>query len=93
MYLISPGVTHSCDLMQIPSLWIIYYTIISAIISIISTILSTSVLIAPFMVKHMTDIADMISERFFGIIQDKIIELGLFEFVTTKETENPTTDL
>ena len=41
------------------------------------------------MVKHMTDIAHMISGRFFGIIQDKIIELRLFEFVTTKETENP----
>ena len=42
--------------------------------------LSTSVLIAPFMVKHMTDIAHMISGRFFWIIQDKIIELRLFEF-------------
>ena len=51
--------------------------------------LSTSALIAPFMVKHMTDIAHMISGRFFWIIQDKIIELRLFEFVTTKETENP----
>ena len=71
----------------------IYYTIISKIISIISTILSTSVLIAPFMVKYMTDIAHMISGLFFGIIQDKIIELRLFEFVTTKETENPIMDL
>ena len=51
--------------------------------------LSISVLIAPFMVKHMTDIAHMISGRFFWIIQNKIIELRLFEFVTTKETENP----
>ena len=58
-----------------------------------STILSTSVLIAPFMVKHMTDIAHMISGRFFGIIQDYIIEHRLFEFVTTKETENPIMDL
>ena len=55
--------------------------------------LSTSVLIAPFMVKHMTDIAHMISGRFFGIIQDKIIGLRLFEFVTTKGTENPIIDL
>ena len=71
----------------------IYYTIISTMISIIYTILSTSVLIAPFVFKHMTDIAHMISGRFFGIIQDKIIELRLFEFVTTKETENPIMDL
>ena len=35
----------------------------------------------------MTDIAHMISGRFFGIIQNYIIELRLFEFVTTKETE------
>ena len=46
-----------------------------------------------FLDKHMTDIAHMISGRFFGIIQDKIIELRLFEFVTTKETENPIMDL
>ena len=45
------------------------------------------------MVKHMTDIAHMISGRFFGIIQDKIIEIRLFEIVTTKETEDPIIDL
>ena len=55
--------------------------------------LSTEVLIAPFKVKHMTDIAHMISGRFFGIIQDYIIEHRLFEFVTTKETENSIMDL
>ena len=38
-------------------------------------------------------IAHIISGRFFGIIKDKIIELRLFEFVTTEETENPIMDL
>ena len=45
------------------------------------------------MVKHIADIAHMISGRFFGIIQDTIIEIRLFEFVTTKETEDPIIDL